>query len=711
MASQVTPRSSENDLIGSDAEQPGSTGSPSGGKASLKRARRYGFACTECKERKIKCNGERPVCHSCQRSRRECRWSSKDSATKRRNTGNRLDSPESIRGTQVNGQVPLSDAAAERYSNNTTTTTNQGPGSHVGDADRPYASGTIPRAETAIWFQTGIGEDGTVTFNGPTSRFHAGPIDQSSPTSMNQQTLRSQYALMDSVWIPLIRSKQYIGNTGICTEVGLTLLEIYWAWLHPLHNWVYRPMLVMDLALGGPYCSDFLIMCIFSLVARHLTPQDQVSLHIGHAGQYVQRAKQLLQDELSAPTPQIPTIQGLLILGGAHCAMGKSSEGWLYTGMAFRMMVDIGLHLRTTKLAELERRTPAETETRRRLYNSAFLWDKTLSLALGRPPTLTERPYPTEDILDKYDDYILWQPVHAIEVTESLPQRPGYHTTVFCAFCRIHEITTDMLLLFSDATNHETLPTQIADLDSRLRQWYADIPNAIKIEDTSGLAQSSAPHIVSLNLMYHTLQILLRRPYLSTTTDDTSRDRTLTSSIVHSTAIYAIHALYTRTFPQKLMTYQISYCIFTAATIEVQEVHLAPTDARREAAAVRLAAAVRVLQEEALRNPGSGKSLNTIRRLLSTEQHRARGGRESQRGATPVHGTQAMESAGLVLPGPVQQVQDIGGEGLGDEFLFDPMMLLGGEDFGLTWADTGAGFHPEAFPWTVLDGLQRGTGE
>ena len=47
----------------------------------------------------------------------------------------------------------------------------------------------------------------------------------------------------------------------------------------------------------------------------------------------MRKAKQLLLLEIEQPKPQIPTIQGLLILGGRQCAIGKSSEGWLYTGM------------------------------------------------------------------------------------------------------------------------------------------------------------------------------------------------------------------------------------------------------------------------------------------------------------------------------------------------------------------------------------------
>lgn len=69
-----------------------------------------------------------------------------------------------------------------------------------------------------------------------------------------------------------------------------------------------------------------------------------------------------------------------------------------YRFYAIRMMTDIGLHLHTKKVAELEKLTAAEIETRNRLYCSAFIWDKTLVLSLGCLPSLTMPPRHSEMI-------------------------------------------------------------------------------------------------------------------------------------------------------------------------------------------------------------------------------------------------------------------------------------------------------------------------
>ncbi|KAK1474948.1 hypothetical protein CTAM01_15782 [Colletotrichum tamarilloi] len=473
--------------------------------STARKARRYGFACSSCKARKVKCSGNRPICTGCRRSGETCSWPAQNSTEFRLREANAR-----IRNLEASMRSPIRSSNEPQPDLETPDTDITNPGtarSHPLSHDGSRAAEANADTEGSLWFQVGLGEDGTVIYNGPTSRFHAGSLEETHLTGEHQdsdpkraqvEVLQSQYALMDSVWLPLIAAKPVMNGTGIDTTLGMALLDIYWTWLHPLHSCVYRPILMMDLALGGPYCTDFLLLCIFGLAARHLPEQVTAAAGVGRGDQFIARARELLLKEMTAMKPAIPTIQGLLILGGRQCAMGKSSEGWLYTGMAVRMMKDIGLHLDITKLSRLERWTPAEIETRKRLYNSAYIWDKTLSLALGRPPSLIRRPYPAQDILDKVDDQRSWKPVQATEVSENFIASPSWTTSAFCAFCRLHEATTDMMLLFSSTSRNEEFTTQMEELDSRICQWYHEIPSPLRIEDASMLDQSPPPHIVSL---------------------------------------------------------------------------------------------------------------------------------------------------------------------------------------------------------------------
>lgn len=88
-----------------------------------------------------------------------------------------------------------------------------------------------------------------------------------------------------------------------------------------------------DMAIGGPYFSLFLLNIMFAHAMRHM-PEDDPRFKPFERGEFfLKKAMLLLLDEIKQTKPKIPTIQGLLILGGRQCAVGKSSEGWLYTGM------------------------------------------------------------------------------------------------------------------------------------------------------------------------------------------------------------------------------------------------------------------------------------------------------------------------------------------------------------------------------------------
>lgn len=87
------------------------------------------------------------------------------------------------------------------------------------------------------------------------------------------------------------------------------------------------------MALGGPYFSPFLLNVIFAHACRHMPDDDHRFFQFQRGEFFLEKARLLLIDEVKADKPKVPTIQGLLILGGRQCAIGKSSEGWLYTGM------------------------------------------------------------------------------------------------------------------------------------------------------------------------------------------------------------------------------------------------------------------------------------------------------------------------------------------------------------------------------------------
>ena len=66
------------------------------------------------------------------------------------------------------------------------------------------------------------------------------------------------------------------------------------------------------------------------------------------------------------------------------------SIAWLYSGMAFRMAIDLGVHLPTEKFQSYVKILSAEDiEVRRRIFWSCYAWDKCISVYMGRMPMFT----------------------------------------------------------------------------------------------------------------------------------------------------------------------------------------------------------------------------------------------------------------------------------------------------------------------------------
>ena len=110
-------------------------------------------------------------------------------------------------------------------------------------------------------------------------------------------------------------------------------------------------------ALGAPHSSNAEIRAKNQVLAR--SAQELIISHC-----------------LTTPSPT--TIQALLCLAFHEVGQGNASQGWLFSGMAFRMGQDIGFHQDPTRWILQDRSivTPEDIEIRRRIYWGSYVADK-----------------------------------------------------------------------------------------------------------------------------------------------------------------------------------------------------------------------------------------------------------------------------------------------------------------------------------------------
>ena len=120
-----------------------------------------------------------------------------------------------------------------------------------------------------------------------------------------------------------------------------------------------------DMACGGPYFSKLLLNAIY-YAASKFSPQIEVQ-----GNRYRQRVSTLLA--LSMDRSEITTIQALLVVTGSLFALGdEKSAAWLYAGMAFRMIIDLGIHVDVSQSSNNRPASNEDLEIRRRVFWAGF---------------------------------------------------------------------------------------------------------------------------------------------------------------------------------------------------------------------------------------------------------------------------------------------------------------------------------------------------
>ena len=141
----------------------------------------------------------------------------------------------------------------------------------------------------------------------------------------------------------------------------------------------------------GSYYSHTLLNAVLAHSARWcchephtrslLEPYDGGALFSRHA-------RTLLFDEISQGRCNIPTVQTLLLLSAQECGAGNRTQAWLYSGIAFRLIEDMGICVDNQKYATDVQLSDEDIEIRNRLFWSCYFWDKMISIYLGRTPVL-----------------------------------------------------------------------------------------------------------------------------------------------------------------------------------------------------------------------------------------------------------------------------------------------------------------------------------
>ncbi|RJE23615.1 hypothetical protein PHISCL_04071 [Aspergillus sclerotialis] len=586
--------------------------------------RQQKVVCSSCRRRKMKCDGASPRCSACVTSGSTCQYEKAPSLAYVRSLQSRIRELE----------------AKARDSDTSPSTSSLSSVFNGRDGD-------------SISFHA----EGDLSYHNQTSAIHEGPPDTSyksahstpksrEPRTAKQSTASIRHSLVTNAVaqknLELLNPSAVPPQADVPPDVTAILLQLHWCWLHPSFLFVYRPAFTRDMLRSAQHGqkAKYWSATLFKVLCAHSCRFICAPEAFWDSGSYsetfsqlcnrlMSEAKSLLALETLNP-PSIPTIQALLQQSARDIACGHSSAAWLYSGMAFRMAVDLGLHVSPDDLQRHSSSLSAEdVEIRKRLFWSLYAWDKHISLYLGRMPNFTMGADNVSlKFLDDFTEEDLWEPFYGPEQVSterpSYPPTPGHVVSCFMQLCKLCVLISRVMLdLYSpQPINHansslDARASAFVTIDQDLHEWYNALPSFLEIPSDKIPEVSPPPHITSLNLMYHTTLILLHRPYVVSrqVRDSDAAQKSWKVCRSATTTIYHLLKMYTKTFGFQHITYMNSYCTYTAATTAVYQLETSEGEpcASDQVVWTELKFLLDILQRTSTRMPGLNRSIDIIR--------------------------------------------------------------------------------------------------
>lgn len=481
--------------------------------ASGVKRRRAQKACHFCRQRKIRCGNEEPNCLNCVAYKESCYYEQ----------GPKKARPSNSRISRLEEENRILQERLTRA--NTGKLSPPGHQSRPGNSSEDCSSeddGNEGSVSTISPSRVGT-NNANPEFHGPTSVL----FDEAAPKSKQNlkqaaQKLSSESA--SSILMAEAAAQRQLENLhlssnqldldGVAPELATELLSLFWVRSNSLFMLVYRPTFMRDWASGGPYFSKLLLNAIYFNASRYVTDPKHGAVGMKLGERFQKRFKELLGT--SYDKSRITTMQGLLLVAVSLSAVGKDrSLAWLYSGLGFRMMFDLGLHTSSPESMKERRLSQEDLESNRRLFWSAYskslpsaiglhflifclVIDKLQSFYQGRPANVQEADTMVPLIFhDQYEEFEQWYPLPSAPMHRG-PYAPMYCVSNFFKLCKLAIIMNKILNKIYRERNEiqgpEAITRSLNQLNEELEEWRRTLPPHLKLAPASiGRDQSALP--------------------------------------------------------------------------------------------------------------------------------------------------------------------------------------------------------------------------
>ncbi|KAK5044717.1 hypothetical protein LTR84_010491 [Exophiala bonariae] len=504
------------------------------------------LACEICRNKKTKCDGQRPVCGPCTRKgwgSDQCSWKYVDGTDDTipnslvRDLERRIHELERAHSSAPSAARPWdgsfsSSAPAHRTSLPANSPTQTGPGPNNISAIEGAVTGE-PQNEGYVGPAAAAALMDTVRRAVAPLHVAGSPVSQ-RPDALPMMQLTSPPSL--SHLLPL-------------RQEAHALLLSYWKYVHPIYPFLYRPTLesmfsslwsgttmpsatspIMQTSYQDSVC---LINLVLSLGCQYTVESDRDHEFRHGSAQariYFDRARAAYRyDPLGDVSPSLQQLQILLLMAQYLKSVGSTHKAWDIMGLAIRTCYSLGLHLPTSSSTDA---IPGfvDREMVKRVWHGCLMMERAttltmfrmLSATLGRPAMVpaaagtTTVPIPLEVDEENFQSGSMESDtnVHFPTLLSS-----GSVISFFVLSIELFEFVQRILLSFYSERSSDTTDSyssyfvgkdSVLALDNEMGKWCKGVPSYLQLH----FPEASSPNHNSPARTFHRQAAVLRIRYL-----------------------------------------------------------------------------------------------------------------------------------------------------------------------------------------------------
>ncbi|KAH7126190.1 fungal-specific transcription factor domain-containing protein [Dactylonectria macrodidyma] len=295
--------------------------------------------------------------------------------------------------------------------------------------------------------------------------------------------------------------------TSITNDINLVqhLLALYFCWEYPTFASLSKEHFLQDFQDGRQrYCSPILINALLALGCRFSTqPMTRANPNDPYSsGDHFFKESQRLLHQ-ETDHHTLTTIQALGIMSIREASCGRDSESWYYAGQSIRLAIEMGLHRLQDEGDEDELAVQAAT------FWGAFALDHAWSLATGSLPQCSCFPHlPPKPAIISDIEASLWVPYtdDGAPLQRSCEQ-PSNVRSVYKCFCELSELVHQSLYILHSPGRPLTA-RDLLSIYTQYLNWYDRIPEVLR------LGHNFTPAVLFAHMYYHFAILLLFRPLI-----------------------------------------------------------------------------------------------------------------------------------------------------------------------------------------------------